>query len=154
MNIEPVSLDALLQIHKQEGAEGLADIAVYFAVVVGILGLLGAARKVDMPARIALAIAFGFFAAGIMSSLTASMKMHSAFHVEISKRIEWQPDLVVTEELEQQLRGLRPLPAAAMKWTYVVFNIFMLAAVLLLGEGNLIQHLRKGKTGQDAAGPD
>ena len=127
----------LLQVHKLEAAEGMAMITAFAAIVIGILGYLGAVRQINLVARVAIAIGFTVIAAADLKAIVASNKMHEAIHIEIRERLEKNSELVMSEMLRNQLKEQHLPSERTFIITHVFFDLLMIAAILLIGEGNI-----------------
>ena len=136
--MEKLDFSSLLQVHKQEAAEGWTAITAFAVVALGILGYFGAAEKVNVVARIGIAIGFMAFAAIDLGALLGSLRLHNAIHIEIQERVSKNDDLVTTEELRRQFKEMSLPSPPLVVFLHLLIDILILAAILLMGKDNIL----------------
>jgi len=142
-SVAALPLGELLKIHKMEATEGFTVITVYSVVVFGLLGFIGSPRRIHIPVRIAMSIAFILFSIMSLAALVGTLELHSAIHLEISERIMSQPSLVTTEALRSQLSSLSRQPIGIVTGANIIFNLLVVLGILSIGDGGLIEKYRK-----------
>lgn len=143
--MDSLEFSSLLQVHKQEAAEGMAMITAFAAVTLGILGYLGAARHINLVARVAIAIGFAVIAAADLNAIVASNKMHEAIHIEIRGRLDRNPELIMSDELRRQLQEQHLPSERVFIGIHIFIDLLMIAAILMIGGGNIRSAWKKRK---------
>ena len=121
---------ALLSLHKAEAAEGMAYFTAYSAVVLGILGYLGAVKNIVPKARIGIAVVFALFAALLIYAMQGPYAMHEAIHEEIDSYVSESPELVKTDAFRAQLVGKHLPPVSAFMAALAFFSVVNVAVIL------------------------
>jgi len=97
-NIQKLSFEILANYHKQEGQEALAYLTILFTVIIGIIGFLGSAQKVEKSARILILLFYIGLHFAMVTSFLASMKVHSAIHEEIAIYVKENPGIFYSKK--------------------------------------------------------
>lgn len=145
--LEPATLDlsTLLSYHKQESSEELTYLTIIFTGILGILGYIGSARRIEPQVRIAIAIIFSIFLAMFTSALIGSIHIHNALHAEISKYVGLHPELFIdaqNSELYGVLTKMEPTEPFAVVLAAVGLGITVIVGLLTIGEGRVFSFLR------------
>ena len=137
MNLSVSDYYSLLQLHKQEAAEGTAHITVYTAVGFGILGYLGAVPDLGRTIRYSMVAGFVVFALAHLKSSLETHARHDAIHQEIEAGIREHPEYVRTLAMRSQLQNQKGPSRRMVVWLHLAFDAAFIAALVLLGSGFL-----------------
>jgi len=137
--ISQISFDTLISFHKQEGQEELAYLTILFTVIIGIIGFLGSAKKIDRSARFLILLFYVGLHFTMVSAFLGSMKVHSALHQEIKIYAENHPHEFSKESpLIEVLKTFEPHNAANMEIAGYVLLVFVVLCILSVGENKFI----------------
>ena len=137
---------SLLQIHKQEAAEGLSYITTHTTVVLGILAYFGAVSNIRTLIRIGIVIGFLGFTIINLSAILAARDMHQSIHAEIEERLKENPYLIKSEELKCRLEMPDRLPEKyEIAFSILLFDFMMVCGILFYGKNNLYDSIKKRK---------
>ncbi|MBL0270184.1 MAG: hypothetical protein IPP99_16395 [Chitinophagaceae bacterium] len=138
---ETLDLNTLLSYHKQEASEELAYITVIFTVILGILGYIGSAKKIEPLVRITISVIFSIFLFTFISALVSSLRIHHALHEEIRNYTVSHPGMFVDNEksklfteLSKPVKQHHPL---GVIWMGTGLGIIVILGLLTLGEGKV-----------------
>jgi hypothetical protein len=127
----------------------MAYVTIIFAVILGLLGYLGSAKRINLLVRTILSLVFAAFLAVMMMALNGSMKFHNALHLEISQMAEDHPeyfDRNTESELYQVLTThLHENDPEKYIYMAIVLGLVVVAGIMTIGEGSIIPSERKGK---------
>jgi hypothetical protein len=140
-----LDLSTLLSYHKQEGSEELTYFTIIFTGILGILGYIGSARRIEPQVRIAVAIIFSIFLASFTSALVGSLHIHNALHAEISKHVGLHPELFIDgqkSELYNVLTELKPIQPGGVILLAAGLGITVVMGLLTIGEGRVFSFKR------------
>jgi len=141
MELSQISFETLVSFHKQEGQEELAYLTILFTVIVGIIGYLGTAQKIDKSARILIFFFYIGLHLSMVGAFLDSMKIHSALHLEISCYVQQHPDAFIDGEdslLYQALESLEKHDTKKMAFGGYALLCFMTLCVLSVGENSIL----------------
>lgn len=122
-------LYALMSVHKAEEAAAIGYLAAYTAVVLGILGYLGAFKKIAFRARIGAAI-FALFALVHISTLEGTYSLHDAIHGEIAVAITQNSHLALTDTFRGELESQGLPPLNVIIGLHLFLDVVMLVVIL------------------------
>ena len=145
--LEPATLDlsTLLSYHKQESSEELTYLTIIFTGILGILGYIGSARRIEPQVRIAIAIIFSIFLAMFTSALIGSVHIHNALHAEISKYASLHQELFIDgqhSDLYAVLTDMKPTQPFAVVLAAMGLGITVIIGLLTIGEGRVFSFPR------------
>jgi len=137
--ISQISFDTLVSFHKLEGQEELTYLTILFTVIVGIIGFLGSAQKIDRSARFLILLFYVGLHFTMVSSFLGSMEVHSALHKEIKMYAENHPHEFLKESpLLDVLKTLEPHNTANMKIAGYLLLVFVVLCILSVGENKFL----------------
>lgn len=138
LSLSEMPIEALLNFHKQEGQESLAYITILFTIILGIIGYLGTAQKVQQSARILILVFYSCMHIVIIYSFFGSMEMHGAIHEELSLYAKEHPDLFIEGEDSSLYDKLISLegnhPIKLMRGAGIGLLAFVMICILSLGD--------------------
>lgn len=145
--LEPPTLDlsTLLSYHKQESSEELTYLTIIFTGILGILGYIGSARRIEPQVRIVISIIFSVFLTSFTAALVGSVKIHNALHAEISKYAGLHPELFIDgqhSDLYAVLTDMQPTQPFAVVLAAVGLGITVIVGLLTIGEGKVFSFPR------------
>jgi hypothetical protein len=139
--LEPtLDLSTLLSYHKQESSEELTYLTIIFTGILGILGYIGSARRIEPQVRIVISVIFSIFLATFTSALVGSVHIHNALHAEISKYAALHPELFIDgqhSDLYTVLTAMKPTQPFAVVLAAAGLGITVIAGLLTIGEGSV-----------------
>lgn len=140
-NIQAISFEILANYHKQEGQEALTYLTILFTVIIGIIGFLGSAQRIEKTARVLIL----FFYIGLHFSMTtsflASMRIHSAIHKEIAIFVTHNPEIFQQQSkspLYIELSKLHGHDILYMKIAGYALLLFMALCILSVGPNRIL----------------
>jgi hypothetical protein len=146
---ETLDLSTLLSYHKQEAAEELAYITVIFTVVLGILGYIGSAKKIEPQVRITISVIFAIFMITFISALASSLQVHNAIHEEIRNFTVLHPEMFIGNEksklhivLSKVVKAHHPF---GVIWMGAGLGAIVILGLLTLGDGKIFSFRRASK---------
>ncbi len=155
MKTNELTFEALINYHKMEGQEEIAYLAIMFTVIIGIIGYLGSAQKVEKSARILILLFYIGFHFAMVSSFLASMKIHGAIHKEIATYVIENPEIFnkgTRSCLYNELKEMKPHNVGRMELAGHLLLVFMILCILSLGSNSILRWTRienifiRGKT--------
>ncbi len=143
-----IPFEALISFHKQEGQEAMAYLTILFTIILGIIGYLGSAQKIERSARILILIFYSLLHITLVTSFLGSIRMHSAIHTEISNYAKKNPKLFIGGEestLYNKLIALDQHPIELMTFGGYLILAFVIICILGIGENSILRgRLTKG----------
>lgn len=144
-----ISFDTLISYHKQEATEELTYITILFTVIVGIIGYLGTASKVERSSRILILLFYSGLHYMLMGSLAGSLKIHSALHNEISLFVRHHSEIFILgrrSELYHAIHHLREFEITDLNIIGYTLLAFMIICILGIGDNSILdwKKLKKG----------
>ncbi|MFT3794419.1 hypothetical protein [Flavobacterium sp.] len=142
-----MDIGTLISYHKQEAAEGLSYIILIFSVILGLLGYIGSAKKIDANVRIVLVIVFSIFLTLFVSSLVDSMIIHDALHEEIRNFAAKNPGEFINGEQSKLYLALtdhmQPHHIPSIVLMGAGLGIVVNLGLLTIGEGKVFSFKKK-----------
>jgi hypothetical protein len=147
---ETLDLSTLLSYHKQEAAEELAYITVIFTVILGILGYIGSAKKIEPQVRVTISVIFAIFLFTFISALVNSLRIHNALHEEIRNYTVLHPKMFIYQEKSKLYLTLskvvKPHHPFGIIWMGAGLGAIVILGLLTLGEGKIFSFPRISKS--------
>ncbi len=137
--LSQITFETLVSYHKQEGQEELAYLTILFTVIIGIIGFLGSAQKIDRNARFLILLFYVGIHFTLVSSFIGSMRIHSALHQEIKIYVEANAKEFQKESpLVEVLKTLEPHNENNMKIASYLLLVFVVLCILSVGENKFL----------------
>lgn len=137
-----LSFDTLISYHKQEGIEELTYLTILFTVIIGIIGFLGTASRVEKSARILMLLFYIGLHISMMFSFLGSMKIHDALHQEIKKHVLQNPNLFIDGKESPLYSVLKENMVVhdlnLMTFAGYFLLVFVIISVLSIGQNRLL----------------
>lgn len=143
--ISNIPFETLISFHKQEGQEELAYLTILFTIVIGIIGYLGSAQKIERSARVLILLFYIGLHFAMVTSFLDSMKMHSALHQEIKVHVVSNPKIFYNKTkspLYIELSSLEKHDTTLMSIAGYSLLIFVVLCILSIGNNSIIKILR------------
>lgn len=140
--IQKLTFEALVNFHKQEGQEELAYLTILFTVIIGIIGFLGSAQKIEKRARVLILLFYVGLHFTMTMSFLESMKIHSAIHDEIAAFVQYNPHIFMDEEkssLFKELSKMHGHKIGSMAVGSYLLLSFMIISILSLGPNRILR---------------
>ena len=145
--IPSLPFEALVNFHKQEGAEEMTYITIVFTIVLGILAFISSASNVRKWSRVILAVTFTFTLLFFTSAVLGSLKIHNALHLEIKNHVIQNPHSFINgvdSPLYKELSNLHENNATRAAIGFVCIWLVTVLAILFVGNGSLrLKQVRK-----------
>lgn len=140
-NKDKLTFEALANIHKMEAQEEIAYLAILFTVIVGIIGFLGSAQKIEKSARILMLLFYMGLHVVLVRSFFGSIKVHSAIHKELAIYTKSHPDIFqkgICSPLYTEVKAFHGHPEDEMKVANILLLVFVSITILSIGSNPLI----------------
>jgi hypothetical protein len=141
-----LDFNTLFSYHKQEVSEELTYLTLIYTIILGILGYIGAARKIEPQVRIFISVIFTIFLINILFALNNSLKIHNALHDEIKSVIALHPGAFANGEksrlyIELSQEG-EVYSSVQILWMGIGLWIAVVLGTLTIGEGKVFSFQR------------
>ncbi|AUP80854.1 hypothetical protein [Flavivirga eckloniae] len=140
-SISQISIETLISYHKQEGIEELTYLTILFTVIIGIIGYLGTAQRIEKSARLLILLFYTGLHFAMVMSFLESMKIHSALHEEIRIYVEENPLVFYKGEkspLFNVLKTIEPHNLNNMRIAGYLLLAFVVLSILSVGENRIL----------------
>ncbi len=139
MQLMQIDFDTLVSYHKMEGQEELAYLTILFTVIIGIIGYLGSAKKIDRSARFLILLFYIGLHFTMVESFLGSMKAHNALHQEISMYVQQNTgEFQKGSPLVEVLKTLKPHNIDNMRVAGYLLLVFVVLCILSVGENKFL----------------
>jgi hypothetical protein len=149
--MDGIDFSTLLSYHKQEASEELTYLAIIYTAILGILGYIGSASRIEPQVRIGISIIFSIFLYTFMLAVVSSMAIHDALHEEIRNYVLLHPDQFINGQKSNLYltltRELQPHHSFSIVLMGIGLGLMVVLGLLTIGNGKVfsLQNLIKSK---------
>ena len=147
-----LSFETLVSFHKQEGQEAMAYLTVLYTVIIGILGYLGTATRVERSARYLILFFYTGLHLSMITAFFGSMRIHNALHEEIryftqaNKEVFYNFNEDGIDSLYTVLSGMKGHDLTLMIVAAILMYIIVALCILSIGHNKILHWQRINKS--------